>query len=203
MSFLFGKKVTPEENVRKWKRELKREERQIERNIRSIQLEENKTIKSIKDLAKKGQVANAKTLAKALVQSRKATERLYQSKAQLNSVGMQLQQQLSMMKLSGAMQKSAQVMAVMNNLVKLPQMHKVMMAMGREMEKAGLIEEMMDDVLDNDDELDEAADEELEKIVEEVVMGVRTAKVVKDELPQDDEKEDLGDLEARLGALKQ
>jgi len=149
----------------------------------------------------KQNLASAKVLAKEILLSRKATERLYKSKTQLSSVGMQLTEQLSMMKLSGIMARSTQVMAAMNNLVKLPQLNKVMMAMSREMEKAGLIEEMMDGVLDDDDELEDAADEEVDKIVEEITMGVKTAKVATGALPtKEEDKEE--DLTSRLDALK-
>jgi hypothetical protein len=39
---MFKKRPEPAEMVRKWKRELRREERAIERNIRSIETEERK-----------------------------------------------------------------------------------------------------------------------------------------------------------------
>jgi len=201
---LFGKKPTPEEYVKKWKRELQHEQRNLERTIRSIQMEEQKTKIQVKQLAKKGDkqnLASAKILAKEILRSRKATERLYKSKTQLNSVAMQLTEQMAMMKLSGIMAKSTQVMAAMNNLVKLPQLNKIMMAMSREMEKAGLIEEMMDDVMDDDEEIEDAADEEVNKIVEEITMGVKTARVATGDLPtKDEEKEE--DLTSRLDALK-
>lgn len=96
MSLLFGKKPSPEEMVKKWKRfvtfqttnpnlfcsELRREDRNLEKTIRSIlqfvfkfnmigiELEENKLKRSIKDLAKKGDKASAKVLAKEIVRSR-------------------------------------------------------------------------------------------------------------------------------------
>lgn len=60
----------------------------------AIQREEAKVAKSIKEAAKKGQMDVAKILAKELVQSRKATSKLYASKAQMNSVIMSMQQQL-------------------------------------------------------------------------------------------------------------
>ncbi len=54
----------------------------------------------------------------------------------------------------------------MNDLVKLPQFGATMRVMAREMEKAGVIEEMMNDTLDDMDPegTDEAADEEVEKV---------------------------------------
>lgn len=64
------------------------------------------------------------------------------------------------------MQQSAVVMQSMNQLIKLPEMHKIMLAMGREMEKAGLIEELMEDMFDDmeDEGIEEAANEEVEKV---------------------------------------
>jgi len=203
---LFGKKQTTEEVVKKWKRELRKEDRELDKTIRSIEVEEQKLKRSIKELAKKGDKASAKVLAKEIVQSRKAKERIYKSKAQLNSVSMQLSTSLSMMKVAGVMQKSTQIMGIMNNLVKLPQINQVMMAMAREMEKSGLIEEVMDDVMDNDAEIDEQADEELDKVVEEITLGVKTAATAHSELPKqkgEEEEDDMKDLEKRLGALKE
>ncbi len=97
-------------------RELRKEERELEKNIRgicdilsnvkyiffclleiAIDLEEQKLKRSIKELAKKGDKQSAKVLAKEIVQSRKAKERIYKSKAQLNSVSMQLSQNLCKM----------------------------------------------------------------------------------------------------------
>jgi len=198
---LFGKKPSPEEYVKKWKRELKKEERDLDRNIRSIELEEQKIKRSIKELAKKQNLASAKTLAKELIRSRKAKENIYKSKAQLNSVAMQLQQNLSMMKLAGVMQKSTQVMAMMNRLVRLPQLNQVMMTMAREMEKAGLIEEIMSDAMGDDDEIADAADEEVEKVLDEITSGLKNPVPNHDLLSKQKGEEDE-DLQERLGALK-
>lgn len=60
----------------------------------AIQTEEMKVKKSIKEAAKKGQKDVCKILAKEVVQSRKAVSKLYASKAQMNSVAMQMQNQL-------------------------------------------------------------------------------------------------------------
>ena len=53
-----------------------------------------KVKKSIKDAAKKGKTDVCKILEKEVVQSRKAVGKLYASKAQMNSVLMQMQHQL-------------------------------------------------------------------------------------------------------------
>lgn len=49
---------------------------------------------SLKDAAKKNQIDVCKILAKEVAQSRKAVNKLYASKAQINSVMMSMDQQL-------------------------------------------------------------------------------------------------------------
>lgn len=62
--------------------------------ILAIKLEEAKVQKSIKDAAKKGQKDVCTILAKEIIQSRKAVNKIYSAKAQLNSVDMQMKNQL-------------------------------------------------------------------------------------------------------------
>merc|ERR1719247_893085 len=113
---------------------------------------------------------SAKTLAKEMVRSRKACNRLHVSKTQLNSVMMQMEQQYAQAKMMGTMQKSAQVMSAMNRLVKVGAIAEVMQNMQKEMCKAGIIEEMVDDAmssLEGEDEED-AADAEVEQVMQEL-----------------------------------
>jgi division protein CdvB (Snf7/Vps24/ESCRT-III family) len=65
--------------------------------------------------------------------------------------------------LAGVLQKSTEVMKAMNNLMKLPQLSQTLTTMAREMEKAGLIEEMVEDALDNED-IEDDVEEEVNKV---------------------------------------
>jgi charged multivesicular body protein 3 len=58
-------------------------------------------------------------LAKELVQSKKAKKRMTISKAQINSVILQLTQQLGQIKVVGAFQKSGEILKIMNSLSKV------------------------------------------------------------------------------------
>lgn len=75
MSFLFGKKPSPEERAREWGRQLKREQRQCDREIRALEREEMKIKMELKRAAKKNQVSAVKTYAKAIVRSNNAKVR--------------------------------------------------------------------------------------------------------------------------------
>ena len=105
----------------------------------------------------------------------------------------------------------------MQALVKIPEIQATMAAMSREMMKAGIIEEMMEDTfesMEDQDELEDAAQEEVDKIIFEVTSGVLdgASSVPSAELPgpsaasEEDqgveEGEDLQDMQARLDSLR-
>ncbi|KAF2073708.1 hypothetical protein CYY_004996 [Polysphondylium violaceum] len=203
--FGFLKKPSPEEMVKKWKRELRKEDRGLDTQLRAIDLQEKKTIRMIKERVKAGDKTSAKTLAKEIVNSRRAKERIYVAKATMNSVSMQLQSNLAMAKVAGNLAKSTDIMKMMNDLVKLPELNKVMMAMGSEMTKAGIMEEMISDVFDRDEDLEEEAEIEVEKIMDEILTSGPRVSSNPLETPAEpvkvNEKEDE-ELYSRLNALK-
>jgi len=210
---LFGKtpKKDPKEEVREWTRNMHKEGRKLERQIRTIKTEEAKVQKSIKDAAKKGQKDVCQILAKEIIQSRKAVNKIYSAKAHLNSVEMQMKNQLATLRIAGSLQQSTEVMRAMQALIKVPEIQATMQEMSKEMMKAGIIEEMLEDTMESmedQDELEEAAQEEVDKILFEVTSGVlgQAGPVESGALPDaaeaEDETEDLDDMQARLEALK-
>ncbi|CAG2182227.1 unnamed protein product, partial [Oppiella nova] len=139
---LFGKDPTksPKEQVREWTSKLRKQQFLLDRQIRAIQREEEKVKMELKKAAKRGDKDVCLVLAKEMVNSRKAVRRIHTSKAQLNSVMMNMSQQLSTLKVANAMEKSASVMKSMQSLVKVQEISHVMQDMSREMMKAGIIE---------------------------------------------------------------
>ena len=112
----------------------------------------SKARQSVKQLASKGDVKSARILAKEVVRSVKQKDRLSVSKARLGSIGIQLSHQLgdsssvqwkgwvlilylAMVKVTGSLQKSTEIMKLSNALVKLPQLSQTMRQMSMEMTK--------------------------------------------------------------------
>merc|ERR1719312_235021 len=212
---LFGKSPDPKDQVNDWCKKLRKEGNQIERQINSIKREEAKVTKSLKDAAKKGDKDVCKILAKEIVNSRKSVNKLYAAKANINSVSMQMKNQLAMVKVAGSLQQSTEVMKTMQQLVKLPEIQKTMMEMSREMMKAGIIEEMLEDTMEgitDSDELEEEADAEVDKILFELTAGKlgEAPAAVKDTLPApaavaedvaEESEDDMEEMQSRLEAL--
>ena len=221
MMGLFGKSKSrdPKEQVQEWCKKIRKEGYNLDRQINSIKREEAKVTKSLKDAAKRGDSDVCKLLAKEIINSRKSVNKLYTAKANLNSVQNQMKGQLATVKVSGALAQSADVMKSMNALIKIPETQKVMMEMSKEMMKAGIIEEMMEDTMEGlgeEDVTEEAAQEEIDRIILEITTGKLSdaPSAIKDTLPapaddeelKDDEAEDateeLEEMQERLEALR-
>merc|ERR1719210_550751 len=217
MMGLFGKSKSadPKEQVQEWCKKIRKEGYNLDRQINSIKREELKVTKSLKDAAKKGDTDVCKILAKEIINSRKSVNKLYTAKANLNSVQNQMKGQLATLKVSGSLAQSAEVMKSMNALVKIPETQKVMMELSKEMMKAGILEEMLDDTmegLNESEDLEEAAQEEIDKIILELTTGKLTdaPAALRDSLPtqetrevvEQEEPESEGELEEMQSRLE-
>jgi len=173
--------------------------------------------KSIKDCAKRNDLRSMRLLAKEVVASRKTVARLYQNKAQMNSVSMMLSEQLATVKSVGHLTKSTEVLSAMNSIVKNEQVRDTMREMSKEMMKSGLIEELVSDAFDEAEGLDveEETDAEVNKILAELAgeqmvampgaethtIAVPTAAVAA--APEPEEDVEIDALQARLDAIRQ
>ncbi|KAM6917329.1 charged multivesicular body protein 3 [Lycodopsis pacificus] len=217
---LFGKSPdkSPKELVNEWAQKIRKESRVIDRQIRDIQREEEKVKRSIKDAAKRGQRDVCVILAKEMIQSKRAVTKLYASKAQMNSVQLSMKNQLALVRVAGSLQKSTEVMKAMQNLVKIPEIQATMRELSKEMMKAGIIEEMLEDTfesMEDGEEMEEAAEEEVDKILFEITAGAlgKAPSKVTDALPElqpaaaaaaseDESEEDIEAMQSRLAALR-
>lgn len=217
---LFGRTPDkpPKDLINEWSQKIRKEMRVIDRQIRDIQREEEKVKRSIKDAAKKGQKDVCVILAKEMIQSKRAVSKLYASKAQMNSVLLSMKNQLSVLRVAGALQKSTEVMKAMQSLVKIPEIQATMRELSKEMMKAGIIEEMLEDTfesMEDGEEMEEAAEEEVDKILFEITAGAlgKAPSKVTDALPEmepagataasdEESEEDIEAMQSRLAALR-
>ncbi|KAJ8262488.1 hypothetical protein GJAV_G00167030 [Gymnothorax javanicus] len=217
---LFGRtqEKPPKDLINEWSLKIRKEMRVIDRQIRDIQREQDKVKRSIKTAAKSGQRDVCVVLAKEMVQSKRAVNKLYTSKAHMNSVLLSMKNQLAALHVAGSLQKSTDVMKAMQNLVKIPEIQATMRELSKEMMKAGIIEEMLEDTfegMEDEEEMEEAAEEEVDRILFEITAGAlgKAPSKVTDALPEvvaegataasgDEAEEDLEEMQSRLEALR-
>ncbi|RLN34780.1 hypothetical protein C2845_PM03G07220 [Panicum miliaceum] len=190
-----------------------------------VQREEKNVEKAIREAAKRNDMGSAKALAKELVRSRRAVNRLYENKAQLNSVSMHLGEIVATARTVGHLSKSAEVMKIVNNLMKAPELAATMQEFSKEMTKAGVMEEMVNDAVDSaldSEDMEEEIEEEVDKVLASVAGetasqlpdAARTQKIQQastSKVPEerqavaegvDDDEEDLEEIRARLAKVR-
>ncbi|XP_052162214.1 vacuolar protein sorting-associated protein 24 homolog 1-like isoform X1 [Oryza glaberrima] len=245
---LLKPRPTPQQQLREWQRKLRNECRVLDRQIRGslphllllpptrdptftrglcldVQREEKNVEKSIREAAKRNDIGSAKALAKELVRSRRAVNRLYENKAQLNSVSMHLGEIVATARTVGHLSKSAEVMKIVNNLMKAPELAATMQEFSKEMTKAGVMEEMVNDAVDSaldSEDMEEEIEEEVDKVLASVagetasqlpdaVRKQRINQASTSRVPEerqavaegaDDDEEDLEEIRARLAKVR-
>lgn len=214
-------KPNPQQQLRDWQRRLRQECRNIERQIRDIQREEKTVQKAIRDAAKRNDMVSAKALAKEIVMSRRTVNRLYENKAQMNSISMHLGESVAIARTVGHLSKSAEVMKLVNDLMKAPDVAVTMQEFNKEMTKAGVIEEFVNDALDSaldSEDMEEEIEEEVDKVLTaiagetaaELPAAVRKERVKQSAQMEEEEAiaegvDDEGELEeirARLASVR-
>ncbi|KAJ6264951.1 Vacuolar protein-sorting-associated protein [Drechslerella dactyloides] len=212
-------KPDPAEQLRKCNSLIRSNARQLDRQIFTLKNLETKTKSQIKAASTRRTHTSStpleiRLLARELVRIRRQHARLTTSKAQLESVGMQVREAFAVRKIQGSMKVSTQVMKDVNALVKLPELTGTMRELSSVLVAANVMEEMAEDAMGaaETDFEDEEAEEEVDRVIAELV-GDRFGEdvAVPEELPAAnaqepvataEEQADLQEWRSRLEQLR-
>lgn len=198
--------------------------RKLDRDINSVKAAEIKTKNYIVAADRRGQrnpsqqkqaAKEARDFARELIRVRKTSARLTTSKAQLNSVQMQVNEAFAVRKIEGSIKASVGIMKDVNRLIRLPELAGTMQELSVELIKAGVIEDMVSDTLPEDglfeDEEDEA-ETEVDKVLGEILKGkmektgtLPSAPIAQEPVAAEEEEEDqeaMMQMRNRLEALR-
>ena len=168
MEWLFGKRITPEEMLRKNQRALNKATRDLDREKARMEQQEKKIIADIKKMAKEGQMESVKIMAKDLVRTRRYVKKFMLMKANIQAVSLKIQTLRSQNAMAQAMKGVSKAMQSMNRQLNLPQIHKILQEFERQSEIMDMKEEIMNDAIDDAME-DEADEEESDAVVSQVL----------------------------------
>lgn len=153
--------------------------RKLDRDIAQLKATETKTKNLIVaanrraqrgDPSRQGQAQReVRDFARELIRTRKAGARLVTGRAQLVSVQMQVSEAWALRRIEGSIKASVGIMRDVNALVRLPELAATMQELSVELVKAGIIEEMVGEVLPDAEGLAEEEDEEAESEVDKVL----------------------------------
>ena len=155
------------------KTELRQSVRQIDREIfatdRLIKTAQRDVENKIKEGANKKVI---KMYAKNAIQAQKTKEKHMVTKNKIKGVEYSLNQMIMNIKMTKVMGKATGVMKNINGLAKIPEISKTIMNVQMQMEKHGIINEMieegMEDLDDDDIDVDDRVDELIDNIEDKV-----------------------------------
>lgn len=204
--------------MRKCNQLIRANTRQLDRDIAQLRNLDRKTRQFIINASRRAernpsqakQAANeTKIFARELVRIRKQNTRLNTSRAQLQSVQMQVNEAFSVRKIQGSLKKSTGIMKDVNTLVRLPELSATMHQLSAELVRAGIIEEVIDDAIPNNELLEDEEDEadaEVDKVLHEVLHGkLSQAENIQPEKPVEEEpavEQNFEDQEATLEQMR-
>uniref|UniRef100_A0A182J6S3 Vacuolar assembly/sorting protein DID4 n=1 Tax=Anopheles atroparvus TaxID=41427 RepID=A0A182J6S3_ANOAO len=168
MEWLFGKKMSPDEMMRKNQRALNKAMRDLDREKMKMEQQEKKIIADIKKLAKENQMDAVKIMAKDLVRTRRYVRKFMLMKANIQAVSLKIQTLKSQNAMGEAMKGVTKAMTNMNRQLNLPQIQKILHEFEKQSEIMDMKEEMINDAMDDAME-DEGDEEETDAIVSQVL----------------------------------
>lgn len=189
---------------------LRKNARELERLMNQLKPLQKKTETLIKKLAKAGDVKLARLYARELLNIRRQYNKLHTLKARLELVTMLINEQYQMQKLTQLIGLLTAIMKDVNQLVHVGAISQTMQELSKELTKAGIINEMMDDMVDlemEDDELEGESLDEVNKIIENLTddklnkIEAEVPEFTEPETPEVEE-EDLHELEEMRDRLK-
>lgn len=215
----FGKRLTPQERLRKNQRALDRTQRELKREKQKLEKQEKTLISEIKKSAKNGSVQAAKIQAKDLIRTKKYIEKFNAMLTQLQAISLRIQTVRSNEAMTLSMKEATKLLGGMNRLMNLPQLARIAMEFEKQNDIMDQRQEMMDDAIDDamgEDELDdEEADEIVNKVLDEIGvdlhqnLGETPLGVAADKLAEPRQAQAVGggfseddDLQNRLNDLK-
>lgn len=169
LTFIFH--YTNIQKMRKINQLLRKNKRELDRSLNQLTPLKKKTEGLIKKSAKQNDLKSAKIYAKELINIKKQYNKLYTSKTKIDSITMSINEQWQMNRLTKSLQSSTEIMKDVNQLIHIGVVSQTMQELSKELMKAGIINEMMDDMVDlevEDDELEAESNEEIEKIIQSV-----------------------------------
>ncbi|KAK4154270.1 Snf7-domain-containing protein [Chaetomidium leptoderma] len=189
-------KPDPQAQFRKCNSLLRANMRKLDRDIAQIKAAETKTKNLIIAANKRAQRSSSggggdrqkqqaqrevRDFARELLRTRKAGSRLVTGRAQLASVQMQVSEAFALRRIEGSIRASVGIMKDVNSLIRLPEFAHTMQELSVELMKAGVIEDMVGDMLPVDGDMEMEGEEEEEGLAEGEVDKV-LGEILKDRM---------------------
>merc|ERR550537_870424 len=122
-------------------------------------------------MAKQGEMAAVKVMAKDLVRTRRYVKKFIMMKANIQAVSLKITTLKSQGAMANAMKGVTKAMGAMNKQINMPQMQKIMMEFEKEADMMDMKEDVMDDVMGAEED-EEESDMLVNQVLDELGLSL-------------------------------
>ena len=144
---LFGKKQTPNEQFSEFRKNIRRTNRLIEREIRILQNKELEIKNKVKAFIKQDENHAAVTIVKDMLRNRQAVSKFRNLQVQMDSILFKVMHMKAEMGVTNALKQAGFMMRAFNNSIDLVQLNAIMQQFMQQNQISETKSEMIDDII--------------------------------------------------------
>ena len=144
---LFGKKTDPNEQFRNFRANIRKTNRMIDREIRTLQNKEIEIKNKVKTFVKNNENKAAVTLVRDMIRNRNAVSKFHMLQVQMESILIKVMHMKAEMGVTNALKQAGFMMKAFNDSVNLVQLNAIMQQFMRQNQISEVKTEMVDDII--------------------------------------------------------
>ena len=145
---LFGKRISPDEQFQEFRRNIRKTNRLIEREIRTLQTKEIEIKNKVKSLIQRNENRAAVTIVRDMLRSRQAISKFRNLQVQMDSILIKVMQMKAEMGVTQALKQAGFMMRAFNESVNLVQLNAIMQQFMHQSQVSEVKSEMIDSIID-------------------------------------------------------
>lgn len=163
---LFGKKqLSPDEQFREFRKNIRRTNRLIDREVRTLQSKETEIKSKVKNFVKDEENKAAVTLVRDMLRNRAAISKFRVLQVQMDSILIKVMHMKAEMGVTNALKQAGFMMKAFNDSVNLVHLNAIMQQFMKQNEISDIKSEMMDEIVNEGVEEGEVEDTLVESML--------------------------------------
>lgn len=158
------------QKARKLQFELRLEMKHMERAMKKMFNEEARLQQRLRTELQRGNSQMSQTLAKSVVRTRRAAARVQKTKASMQVLDLRVTESIASLNARSCVRLSADALRQLGEAVRLPELEQASQELHREAVLCVRVEKAIDEGLGCSGEVEEAADAEVQKLLEELAL---------------------------------
>lgn len=162
---LFGKKLSPDEQFKEFRKNIRRTNRLIDREIRTLQNKEIEIKNKVKEFVRQDENRAAVTIVKDMLRNRQAVSKFRNLQVQMDSILIKVMHMKAEMGVTNALKQAGFMMKAFNQSVNLVHLNAIMQQFMQQNQISETKSEMIDEIINEGIE-----DEDVEATMVETMM---------------------------------